>query len=476
MPVFKRRDLDQLSAEITAGEIAPVYLLVGDRFLCREAASRLEAALLPEEAHQGGAISTIDGERENPAQTLAKLRTYNLFGTRQIFKVLDSRLLYSKTVAKTLWEKAEKAAAAEEHQEALRQLRAMLGLAGAAPGAWQRDNLSQSTANQWQKMFGFAKPGDVTWAEEILTSAPPEEADGAGGGGGSDPTDAYMSAIESGLPPGNILLLLAETADKRKKLYKFLEKRAVIIDLSVDTGGTAPARKEQAEVLKNLVNQTISGFGKKIRPDALDLLLERIGFQPVAAVMEAEKLALYAGKEETITRREVDAMVSRTREEAIFELSEAYSDSDLPRATGVLDRLQRGGMHSLAILGGLRNHVRKLLLARAVQELEGQLCDQRLAFPAFQKNYLPRAREKWEGEHKFTWPKPFPGHPYALYQLFRQAAKPSSARLRGMLKDLLQAEYRLKGSGVPEKIILSATIFNEALRAGKSKRGTKPIA
>ena len=472
MPTFKRQDLPRLLDQIAGGEVAPVYLLVGDRFLCREAAASIEAALLPGDDHRQHQLRVIDGEREEFGRTLAQLRTYTLFAGRQVTRVADSRLLHSKTVAKTLWDKAEQARAADNPQEVRRRLRAMLALAGLAPAAWHRDQLAEISASQWQKLFGFAKPEETAWAGEFLADAagqPPPAGKGDAG-------EELMAALEAGLPPGKVLLLLTETADKRKKLYKYLEKNAVVVDLGVDTGGSTPARKEQAALLKNLVHETLAGLHKKIRPEALELLLERVGFHPVAVVMEAEKLALYSQDREQIGRREVEEMVGRTREEAIFELSEAFTAGNLEKGVTVLARLQQGGMHPLAILGGLRNHVRKLLLARAIQDYAGRPCDRGLAYPAFQKSYLPQVKKAWEqgNDHTtapeaFAWPSSFPTHPYALYQLFLQAGRLSCRQLQGLLQAILVAEHRLKGSGLPEHSVLSALLFAAGFPAGGRK-------
>ncbi len=46
------------------------------------------------------------------------------------------------------------------------------------------------------------------------------------------------------------------------------------------------------------------------------------------------------------------------------------------------------------------------------------------------------------------------GHPYALYMSFSQAAKYSCSHLKQFLSLLLEAEYRLKGSQLPQRIIL----------------------
>ncbi len=528
MPVFKRQDITTLTKKIAGGEFAPVYLIIGDRFLCREAAAIIEIALLPEKEGRQARLNSIDGEEENPLQTLAKLRTYNLFGGRQVFKVIDSRLLYPQAVAKDLWKKAEKVRQ-DDPGKALNHLRTMLGLAGLGPNAWQTDNLDKASSSQWQELFKFNKPSVTAWAGEILATLPPLD-NQAEKSPPSDVAKAYMTAIEAGLPPNNILLLLTETVDKRKKLYKFLEKHAVIIDLSVASGSPTTARKDQMIPIKERVNQTLAGFGKRLGPGALNLLLERVGFHPAAAVMEAEKLAIYVGELKIINHREVDEMVGRTREGAIYELSEAYSRGDLIEGLIILERLQQDGAHSLAILGGLRNHVRKLLMVRAIQNHADRLCNTSIPFSVFKQSYLPSVRKSWERqmqlmqqtqqtqqaqwahltsqaplsllktgpalpeqvENKLTiktptraksqsatatqesapertkdeiterdssWPSSLPGHPYALYNLFLQAAKLSSPELRKMLRALLQAEYRLKSSNLPEKAIFSALLF-----------------
>lgn len=465
MPTIKRQDLPQLLEQIAAGEIAPVYLLVGERFLCREAAAAIENALLPEARQRPNQLIVIDGEKEEPGKTLARLRTYSLFSGRQVIKVVDSRLLYSKTVARNLWEKAEAAQAAQNDKEARRHLRAMLALAGLAPAAWHGDQLPELSPPQWQKLFGFAKPAEVGWAGDHLSETdhqPPAT-------GRADAGEELMSALESGLPPGKVLLLLAETADKRKKLYKCLDQKGVVVDLTIDPGSSAPARKEQAALLKKLARETLAEFNQQMSADALDLLLERVGFHPVAVVMETEKLALYAEGRSVIGRREVEEMVGRTREAAIYELSEAFATGELEKSFTILERLRQGGMHPLAILGGLRNHLRKLLLARAVQDGADRPCEPKLAYPVFQKNYLPQVKKAWEARQRaaatdeegeiYAWPQVFPNHPYALYQLFRQAGRLSSQQLRDMLRALLEAEYRLKGSGLPPGAVLSALLF-----------------
>jgi DNA polymerase-3 subunit delta len=460
MPLYRRDDVPKLAAEITTGAPAPLYLLAGERYLCQEAAAAIIDALLPDEASRGRGLRVVDGDREDPTHTLNLLRTYSLFGGRQVVKVVDSRLLYSKTVAKTLWDKAKKAKEGQDDRQAGRYLIQMLGLANLTPAEWQSEEMTEVASNRWQELFGFAKPQDLGWVAEVLATAEPGTAPAAQP---DEAAELYLAALPDGIPRGNTLILLAEAVDKRKKLYRAIEQHGVVVDLAVEGGATSAAKKGQEEVLRALVAKTLAPFGKTLEPLVLPLLLDRVGFQPVALVMETEKLALSVGEAKTISRAALDAMVGRTREEALYELTEAYADANLGESLRISRRLQEAGMHPLAILAGLRNHLRKLLLARSLQELPEPAYSPGLAFPAFQQSYLARLKEA----------RPLPpllaGHPYVLYKTFRQAERTTATQLKAALRELLAAEFRLKGSIVPEALVLEAFLFHTVAGAAALK-------
>ena len=163
-------------------------------------------------------------------------------------------------------------------------------------------------------------------------------------------------------------MLLAEEVDKRKKLYKFFKKKYTVIDVSVDTGSSFQAKKLQQSVLQEQVNQSLKKMGKTMAPKVAEQLFERVGFHPVAVVMETEKLALYVGDAKQITLDDLNTVVGRTRQEALFELTHAIGQKNLETALLIASRLQENGIHGLAILATLRNYTRTLLLFRALQD------------------------------------------------------------------------------------------------------------
>lgn len=431
------------------GESSPVYLLCGERYLCRDAANTLINRLLPDEQQRTSNLYAIDGEQEDPLNTLNLLRTYSLFPGRRVVRVMDSRLFHSKGVAKKLWDKAKQCFNANDLEQAGRSLGRMLGAVQAAQDM-SADELGSLSASRWKSIFGFAKPHEVSWLKKITLSG--ETAPDASRKGGA--ADLYIKAFEDGLPPDTILILVAEAVDRRKQFYKYIQQHGAIIDLSVDTGISTAARKDQKALLTELVHNTLAAFGKKLGPNVLDQLLERVGFYPVAAVMEAEKLALSVDDTPVITTADLDAMVGRTREEALFELTEAFANSDLAKSLLILSRLQGNGTHPLVIVAGLRNHIKKLLLACSLKDLEHPVYPKGMSFGAFQKGYLPLLKEEKKEALAML-----PGHPYALYMLFKKATDFSSSFLRSGLTELLDAEYHLKGSALPDYVVLENFLF-----------------
>ncbi len=455
MSVYKRQDIPKLLEEIKLGITSQIYLLFGERYLCRNAAQELIDRLLPEKERQAASLQQIDGDQEDCNRTLNLLKTFSLFSGRKIFWVTDTKLFYSKGVAKNLWDKACEKNERNEPGPAQRYLLQMLNLAAVSPQDLAEENIASLSATRWKALFGFSKPqGDLSWAQVLLTDIPADASSAKGGE--ADAATLYTNAFETGIPADNILILLAEAVDKRKRLYKYIQEHGVILDLAVDPGSSAAAKRDQEKILKELLHSTLTKYGKDIESQTVPVFLERVGFHPVAIVMEAEKLALYAGDRKTISRKDVDAIIGRTREEALFELSEAVTSGRLEEGLLILDHLQSSGVHGLAILATLRNHIKRLLLVRSLQEVKSPAYTKSLSFPVFQSSYLPKIKEGRDEWTNLLWKS----HPYGLFMLFRQAAQFRCEDLQQGLRELLTAEYRMKGSALDSRLIMDSLLLN----------------
>lgn len=457
MPAYQRSDISKVLTAIKQGKPCSVYLLIGDRYLCLQVADQVAAALIPDLVVRGQSVNHIDGDQEDPINTLNHLKTYSMFTGRQIFRVSDSKLFHSKEVAKTIWDKAVAAHGKNNSRQARSYLSQLAAIAQVAI-----DDLAEMTGGQWQSAFDFAK-ADTGWLSEVLSVG--EKLPSPRSSAGTDSADLYMSALEDGLPDDNILLLLAENVDKRKKLYKCILKLGIVIDLAVADGSSKAARSEQDALLADLVRQTLAGLDKSMEPRAVTLLLERVGFHPVAAVREAEKLALYVGEAHQVTVADVKAMVSRTREDALYELTEAFTDRDLSRAGIIASRLFASGVHPLVMISGLRNQVRKLMLVASLRRGGQAEYVEGMTFPVFQKGFLPALKVDRE-----EWLAQLPTHPYALYMMFEKAGKYSIVQLGGILHQLLAAEFKLKSTGLPPLLVIENFFWQTMLAVQARKK------
>lgn len=442
MPIYTRDTLNNLLTGLQQDKPPQVYLLFGERFLCQQAADRICERLL----QGGGNCRLIDGETEPFSSTLNKLASFSLFPGRQIYRVSDTKLFHSVKVANSLWKKAAKARQENEPQKAARYLRAMLESAGLDPLDRENDPGTASAA-QWKKLFGFTKPQeDLSWTAALLGEQDGETA------ARTEPVEDAAALLEktltSGIPGKNCLVLLAEDVDKRKRLYKYLAGDHVVVDLGVDQGSGSQAQTAQKNILREVLDNTLGGFRKTIHPQAADLLFERVGFNPLAVAMEAEKLALSIGDRNRIEREDLDALVGRTRQEAVFELTDAVGKQNLEMALLVAKRLTENAVHPLAVIATLKNYIRNLLLFRALQGKPGLGYNPSMQPGVFQKNILPALKEE------SRWQQELSGHPFALYMQFKTAAAFSLARLRSWMEMLLLADFRLKGSPLDPETVM----------------------
>jgi DNA polymerase-3 subunit delta len=264
-----------------------------------------------------------------------------------------------------------------------------------------------------------------------------------------DDTAALLEkTLTTGIPGKNHLVLLAEDVDKRKRLYKYLAEHQVVIDLSVESGGSSKAQTARNSILADLLGKTLAGFDKTIAPQAAELLFERVGFHPVAVVLEAEKLALYVGSRRKIDVEDLNDMVGRTRQEAVYELTDALGKRDLEKSLLIAGRLTDNGVHPLAVIATLKNYTRNLLLFKALQGRHDIDYSPSIQPGFFQKKVLPMLKQDT------PWTRELSGHPYALFMQFKTAAGFTLATLQKWMEQILQADFRLKGSPIePETII-----------------------
>lgn len=185
--------------------------------------------------------------------------------------------------------------------------------------------------------------------------------------------------------PTTCLVLQADKVDGRKKFFLELKKKGEAVEF----------KRPYENQLGPFVREEIRSAGKRIVPEAAELLAYLVGNNLQELVSQIEKLALFCGSKEVIGVDDVKAIVSDTKVESVFEFTDALGARDLDRAVGLLYTLLKDGEVPLRILGAVARHFRQLWQVRALLEKRvpsGDIAKAAQINPYFLKKVTDQAR------------------------------------------------------------------------------------
>lgn len=199
-------------------------------------------------------------------------------------------------------------------------------------------------------------------------------------------------------------------ADKRKKLYKAVEKAGQVIEFGNLKG----------KYLENWIVSFIKERGKKIEPDALAYLtiLGTSGLENLQN--ELEKLVLYCGDQLFITLQMTQEIVVKNSEINIFTLIDSIANKEGKQALELLHTSLALGEPPLKLLYLLVRQFRLILISK---DMVSQGYSEK------------QIREKLQA------------HPYVVSKVLGQGRRFTMAQLVNSLKKLLETEVLLKSSG-----------------------------
>jgi len=460
MPVFDKKDFPKVLAQVEQGSIASLYLLYGEDYLVKSALAQLTEILVPE-SQRSTNLEIVDGNQADFRQILDNVNTFALFGGRKVVVVQDCRVFYSRANLPTLYLKSKEAHEAGDLEVAARLLLEVLAYAGwsltdVADGAWR-----EIPPDLWQQTTGVERDqAEVAWLEAVVGHA--------GSNGMEVPSlrddgSLLETALQEGFPEEQCLLLTTDTVDKRRSLYRLMEKKGVVVDFGVASGSSRKVRSQQETVLKNLAQETLAAAGKTIEPQALALLFERTGFNLWALKTQLEKLMSFAGEAALVTREQVEGLSDQFREEPLYELNNAVAARDCETGLLLLNRLLDQNYHPLQLLASLANELRRLLVAREFidEHLAGSF-DANMSYGGFQKTILPVVKKKSDKESPVATL-----HPFALHKTMVRSTTFQTAELVGSLQHLFAADVTLKSSGTPERAVMEGLIIRLCSGEGK---------
>lgn len=251
------------------------------------------------------------------------------------------------------------------------------------------------------------------------------------------------------------LLVSAGKVDKRKTLYKTLEKLGTVehfAGLSLDDRNWA----DQAE---DLAYKKLKALKKDISSEALAQLVANVGPHAAQLHSEVEKLAAYVGARADIELADVTAIVTRNKQARAFALADALGDRDLPKLLRTLDeelweiRLKVERKSEIGLLYGLITKVRVMIFLQEMLKAGWLKADG--DYNRF-KAQLERVPADALPEDKRI--NPLAMNPYVLFRALPQAKRYTPAELIRAMDLLLQCNMKLVSSQLDESLVLQQTL------------------
>lgn len=174
--------------------------------------------------------------------------------------------------------------------------------------------------------------------------------------------DKFVSASREKLerlvghfPPTGALILECRSFPKTTKLYKAIAAAG---------GAVQECKKLYGAALQDFVVEAARDRGKRIEPAAAKQLVDLVGQEQGVLASEVEKLALYVGSRDTISRADVTSLVGQSREERIFAVMDAAGLGQMSRALELWhDVLATDRDAAFRATGGMAFVLRKWLTA-----------------------------------------------------------------------------------------------------------------
>jgi DNA polymerase-3 subunit delta len=228
--------------------------------------------------------------------------------------------------------------------------------------------------------------------------------------------------------PADARKMEMQDKDRYERIRETLGEYCTIIEL---------ARVDESDGMR-WVMETAQQQEVKMEQDAARELVDALGADMLLVSNELEKLILFAGDRKRVTLGDVETMVLAAKQRSLYELTDAISAKDRPRALEVLDAILSTSDGEEASIG----HV--YMLAKTFRQmlviLEKNVRDSRAIWQAL-----------WQG---FRVP------PFAAEDIIRQARRYKSRReLTRALKLIARADMELRSNPPSKRLVLERLVL-----------------
>lgn len=263
--------------------------------------------------------------------------------------------------------------------------------------------------------------------------------------------------IKRGLMPGQRLLISAGKVHRGYAFYKACLAAGAVVEFDL------PEKpRESMEQAQATVQELLKEEGLKAGFPAIQLLIDKAGYETRMLVQEVRKLATYLGDRREVTVDDVRLMVAPSRESATWDLAEALGQRDLPGSLRLFRQLLFQKESPVGLLMGIEGRLRDMLALRELMD-RGHL---RLTGSGNYVNVTWSENPDARAAAQAMVAGLLKGHPFRVAMLARAASAFKVEELRRWYQLAVQTHARMMFGGVSDDVMMEFMMI-EMVRGGQ---------
>lgn len=337
-------------------ELPNIIFLYGDPYLVDIAREKAVSSILPGE-NTDFSVEKYDGTIKNVNEILDIVFTFSFFSDNKVV-VYNNPPFFEKNID---YEKIA-ARSKKDYEENRSDLSAssFLRLGNAI------NSKEELYSDKWKneiisKFFSLEK--NTSWIDSIVELAAEKKMTAAGS---DEENDLFLKALDKEFPSGNYLIITGNKTDKKRKIYKKLKEKALVVDCSLPMGARKKDKEQREAIARDLISRELVKSGKKltINSDAVFLLLDYSGDDLRTVSKNLNQVITYSSEKKVIGSEDIKKILERTREDPVFSFTGAVAEGKKEESLFYMYSLISGGYHPLQIFAALFNQINRMYLAR----------------------------------------------------------------------------------------------------------------
>ena len=445
--------------EMQAGKVRPVYLLCGEeQYLVENTLKQMLENLLSPETRDFN-LTNLDGAEVSVREILSAVEVYPVMADWRVVVVSESTV-FKRQQGPSSPEIVQSAAEAAEEGNPRKAIALMVKVLGVSA-----QDIADETSDYRETISDLIEENEESLSSEdleFLRNLPQitsQIGDFQHISGTADDTEVLIEWLDGELPKTSVLIFTVKgNVDGRSRLVRLIGR----VGRYASFASLEPGRSSRQNRVYQGVSRKLETFGKKISPNAFNLLQRRTGNDMHLIAEAIEKIIAFVGEKTRVDERDIETVIAQSSFENIFALTDALGKRSVSQALSSLHSVLESGEPPIKVNALIARQIRLTLQAKLLVD-QGELKPtvDRMNYQSFADTVFKPLADKMSN-HLPTAAQVnlLKQNPYAAYKVIQAIPFFSTEELIHGLEQTLEADVQLKSSQLDPDCILEQLVYD----------------